>query len=100
MQYFVSPTGNLDILCKTLHSLKKKSIDFHFFTLYRHYFIDEIKTHIVPKIKEVRIDNFIRFLETETENEVNYLPYNYKELTMNIQWIIICVSPYSLSIKG
>ena len=71
-----------------------------FYFISWHYFFDEIKTQIIPKIKGVRIDNFVRFLETETENEVNYLPYNYKELTMNRQWIIICVTPYNLSIKG
>ena len=44
--------------------------------------MDEIKPKVVPQIKGLRVENFIRFFETETDNGVTYLPKNYKELTM------------------
>ena len=57
--------------------------------------MDEIKPRIVPQIKGLRVEDFVRFLETETDNGVEYLPHNYKELTMNRQWLInLCNSFY------
>ena len=57
--------------------------------------MDEIKTRIVPQIKGLKVEDFVRFLETETDNGVEYLPQNYKELIMNRQWLInLCKSFY------
>ena len=42
----------------------------------------------VPQIKGLRVDDFVSFIETEVDYEVDYLTKNYKEITLNSQWII------------
>ena len=39
----------------------------------------------VPQINGLRVENFIDFIETETGQGTEYLPENYKEITLNRQ---------------
>ena len=47
--------------------------------------MDEINSKIVTQIKGLRVNDFVRSLETESKNGVEYLPQNYKELIMSRQ---------------
>ena len=38
----------------------------------------------IPQINGLRVENFI---ETETGQGTEYLPENYKEITLNRQWV-------------
>ena len=49
--------------------------------------MDEIKSISVPQIKGLRVEDFINFIETEILDGVDYLPENYREITLNRQWI-------------
>ena len=49
--------------------------------------MEEIKPRSVPQIKGLRVEDFVHFIETEVENGTEYLPENYKETTLNRQWI-------------
>ena len=50
--------------------------------------MNEIKTRSVPQIKGLRVEDFIYFIENETDNGVQYLPENYREMVLNRQWLI------------
>ena len=39
----------------------------------------------VPQIKGLRVKDFVCFIETEVDYGVDYLPKNYKEITLNWQ---------------
>ena len=49
--------------------------------------MEEIKPRSVPQIKGLRVEDFINFIETEIVGGEDYLPENYKEITLNRQWI-------------
>ena len=53
--------------------------------------MEEIKPRSVPQIKDLRVEDFAYFIETEVDNGVEYLPENYKEVTLNRQWINLCM---------
>ena len=42
----------------------------------------------VPQIKGLTVEDFVSFIETEVDYGVDYLPKNYKEITLNRQWIV------------
>ena len=42
----------------------------------------------VPQKKGLRVEDFVSFIETEVDYGVDYLPKNYKEITLNRQWIV------------
>ena len=42
--------------------------------------MNDIKTRTVPQIKGLRVEDFIYFIENETDNGVQYLLENYKEI--------------------
>ena len=45
-----------------------------------------IKPRCVPQIKALRVEDFVNFIENEVEDRADYLPKNYKEITLNRQW--------------
>ena len=49
--------------------------------------MEQVKPRSVPQIKGLRVEDFINFIESEVEDGVDYLPENYKEVTLNRQWI-------------
>ena len=49
--------------------------------------MEEIKQWVVPQIKGLRVEDFISFLESEVDEGIDYMPQNYKEITLNRQWI-------------
>ena len=54
----------------------------------------EANTRSVSQIKGLRVEYFIYFIENETENEIQYLPENYREMVLNRQWIINLCNNY------
>ena len=50
--------------------------------------MEQVKPKLVPHIKGLRIEDFVYFIETQVDNGIDYLPQNYKEITLNRQWII------------
>ena len=49
--------------------------------------MNEVKVRSVPQIKGLRVEDFIFFIENETEGGTDYLPEKYKEMTINRQWL-------------
>ena len=49
--------------------------------------MEEIKPRSVPQIKRLRVEDFVYFIETEVANGTDYLPENYKEVTLKGKWI-------------
>ena len=50
--------------------------------------MEDVKPRSVPQIKGLRVEDFVNFIETEIDSGVDYLPNNYKEITLNRQWIV------------
>ena len=50
--------------------------------------MNEVKTRSVPQIKGLRVEDFIYFIENETDEGIQNLPKNYKEIVLNRQWLI------------
>ena len=49
--------------------------------------MNEVKPRVVPQIKGLRVEDFANSVENEIEDEIDYFPENYKEITLNRQWI-------------
>ena len=65
---------------------KGKPLFSHF--LCSDFYMEQVKPRSVPQIKELRVEDFVYFIETEVDNGIDYLPQNYKEITLNRQWIV------------
>ena len=52
--------------------------------------MEEVKPRSVPQIKGLRVEDFVDFIENETEDGVNYLSENYRQITM--KWKVDCKS--------
>ena len=50
--------------------------------------MEDIMPRSVPQIKGLGVEDFVCFIETEVDYGVDYLPKNYKEITLNRQWIV------------
>ena len=49
--------------------------------------MDEVNPSSVPQIKGLRVEDFINFIENETESGLDFLPENYRETTINRQFL-------------
>ena len=70
-----------------VQSRKKVSLFFHIFCV-QAFYMEQVKPRSVPQIKELRVEDFVYFIKTEVDNGIDYLPQNYKETTLNRQWIV------------
>ena len=50
--------------------------------------MEQVKPRSVKQIKGLRVEDFVYFIETEVDNGIDCLPQNYKEITLNRQWIV------------
>ena len=66
---------------------KKVSLFFYIFCV-QAFYMEQVKPRSVPQIKGLRVEDFVYFIETEVDNGIDYLPQNYKEITLNRQWIV------------
>ena len=55
--------------------------------IFQALFLNEVKPRSVPQINGLRVENFVDFIENETVHGIDFLPENYKEITLNRQWI-------------
>ena len=67
--------------------MKKKSKYFELNPFHSGTVLNELKPRSVPQINGLRVENFIIFIKTETDNGINFLPVNYKDVSLNSQWI-------------
>ena len=79
---------NINLLCERHRSRQEegKPLSSHF--LCSGFLYGEVKPRSVQQTKGLRVEDFVYSIETEVDNRTDYLNQNYKEITLNSQWIV------------